>query len=74
LAKVAYIGVGNMGQAKILRLLGAIAILPDDLKNLAAVESQRLAPALTGGPVYTDDNAPVEWLVDKSILGYAGDR
>ena len=66
--------LGSEAPASAERLLGAIAILPDDLKNLAAVESQRLAPALTGGPVYTDDKAPVEWLVDKSILGYAGDR
>ena len=29
---------------------------------------------LTGGPVYTDDKAPVEWLIDRSILGYAEDR
>ena len=29
---------------------------------------------LTGGPVYTDDKAPVEWLIDRSIIGYAGDQ
>jgi spermidine synthase len=55
------------------RLLAAIGDLPDDLKNLAAIESQRIAPMLTGGPVYTDDKAPVEWLIDKSILDYASD-
>jgi spermidine synthase len=55
-------------------LLAAIGTLPDDLKNLAAIEAERLAPSLTGGPVYTDDKAPVEWLVDKSLLGYAGDQ
>ena len=33
----------------------------------------RLAPALEGGEVYTDDRAPVEWLVDKSIVDYAAD-
>ena len=36
------------------------------------------APGLPGGDVYTDDRAPVEWLVDKSLLDYAegdgGDR
>ena len=26
---------------------------------------------LTGGDVYTDDKAPVEWLIDKSIVDYA---
>jgi hypothetical protein len=24
-----------------------------------------------GGTVYTDDKAPVEWLVDKSLIDYA---
>ena len=33
----------------------------------------RLAPRLAGGTVYTDDKAPVEWLVDKSIVEYAAD-
>ena len=28
-------------------------------------------PPLRGGDVYTDDKAPVEWLVDKSIVDYA---
>ena len=28
-------------------------------------------PPLPGGEVYTDDRAPVEWLVDKSLLDYA---
>ena len=30
-------------------------------------------PRLEGGEVYTDDRAPVEWLIDRSILGYAND-
>ena len=34
-------------------------------------DANRLAPGLTGGAVYTDDKAPVEWLIDKSILDYA---
>ena len=34
----------------------------------------RLAPALEGGAVYTDDRAPVEWLIDKSIVDYAARR
>ena len=28
----------------------------------------RLEPPLRGGDVYTDDHAPVEWLVDASIV------
>ena len=28
----------------------------------------------TGGPVYTDDKAPVEWLIDRSIVSYAAEE
>jgi len=64
--------MGTNAPAASDKLLGSIGILPDDLKNLAAIEGARVAPMLTGGPVYTDDKAPVEWLIDKSILDYAG--
>ncbi len=47
------------------------APLPDELEPLAAQSASRLAPALTGGRVFTDDRAPVEWLVDSSIVEYA---
>ena len=63
--------LGSDAPASQEQLLAAIAMLPDDLKNLAAIESQRIGPMLSGGPVYSDDKAPVEWLIDKSILGYA---
>jgi spermidine synthase len=33
----------------------------------------RLAKALDGGEVYTDDKAPVEWLIDRSLVKYAAD-
>ncbi|MCB0874572.1 MAG: fused MFS/spermidine synthase [Solirubrobacterales bacterium] len=66
--------LGSETPASPERLLASIAVLPDDLKNLAAIEAQRIGPMLTGGPVYTDDRAPVEWLIDKSILGYAGEQ
>jgi len=56
------------------RLAEAIPDLPDDLRVVAARESERIEPRLPGGDVYTDDVAPVEWLIDRSILGYAGDE
>jgi spermidine synthase len=31
----------------------------------------RLRPPLHGGEVYTDDRAPVEWLIDRSLVEYA---
>jgi spermidine synthase len=52
-------------------LRAASRALPGDLRPLAARSSARLAPRLRGGRVYTDDKAPVEWLVDKSIVEYA---
>jgi spermidine synthase len=48
--------------------------LPTGLRALAGRIESRLAPALRGGEVYTDDRAPVEWLVDGSLLRYAAGR
>jgi len=45
--------------------------LPIALRPTAEAAAQRLAPPLRGGEVYTDDRAPVEWLIDKSIVDYA---
>jgi hypothetical protein len=56
------------------RLAEAVPDLPDDLRVVAASSSERIEPRLPGGDVYTDDKAPVEWLIDRSILGYAGDE
>jgi spermidine synthase len=52
-------------------MLAAHGHVPLALQGLLASVSGRLAPAPTGGPVYTDDRAPVEWLTDLSILRYA---
>jgi spermidine synthase len=53
------------------RALGeSAASLPTDLRATALASAARLAPAFRSGPVYTDDRAPVEWLVDASIIGY----
>jgi spermidine synthase len=51
-----------------------LAEVPSALIPLAANVAGRMAPALRGGAVYTDDKAPVEWLTDLSILGYAVGR
>ena len=45
--------------------------LPAQLQALALAAADRLGPRLPGGSVYTDDRAPVEWLIDRSILEYA---
>ncbi len=53
------------------RMIAGSQGLPVDLQVLAGGVATRIAPALGGGPVYTDDKAPVEWLTDLSILQYA---
>jgi len=63
--------VGTEGPASAERLREAIPGLATDLQTRAGVEAGRLAPRLPGGEVYTDDVAPVEWLIDRSIIGYA---
>lgn len=49
------------------------ALAPPGLGRLAGAAALRLAPALRGGEVYTDDRAPVEWLIDASIIRVAAD-
>ena len=51
----------------------AASSLPADLRPLALRTADRLGAPLAGSEVYTDDRAPVEWLIDKSLLDYAGD-
>ena len=48
--------------------------MPVEVRNLAAQEAARFGELLGGGEVYTDDRAPVEWLIDRSILGYASEE
>jgi spermidine synthase len=66
--------LGADGPASAGRLLDSRALLPDELGNQAAIEAARIEPRLPGGEVYTDDRAPVEWLIDRSILGYAAEN
>jgi hypothetical protein len=53
------------------RLRTAAATLPPGLRPLALGTASRLRPAPRGERAYTDDRAPVEWLVDSSIVEYA---
>jgi spermidine synthase len=63
--------VGSTATDPAGRLRGAAAGLPTDLAEVAFATAARLAPALSGGRVYTDDLAPVEWLVDTSLAEVA---
>ncbi len=67
--------LGTAGVASAARLRRNLDLLPPELRNQAAIEAIRIGPRLPGGEVYTDDRTPVEWLIDRSIIGYAsGDR
>jgi hypothetical protein len=66
--------LGTEGPASAETLRDGIDALPKGLRHLAAEQAALIGPRLAGGSVYTDDRAPVEWLIDRSILGYAADR
>jgi spermidine synthase len=53
------------------RVRDAVPRLPSGLRSTARLAAGRLEAPLRGGDVYTDDKAPVEWLIDKSIVDYA---
>lgn len=55
------------------RLRRSAATMPPELRPLAREAASALAPRLPGGEVFTDDRAPVEWLVDSSLLDYANE-
>jgi spermidine synthase len=52
-------------------LARTVELLPAALRATGAEAAKRLQPGLRGGPVWTDDQAPVEWLVDTSIVDVA---
>ena len=65
--------VGGDGSISAQRLADSLPELPGQLQPVASAAAARLVPRLAGGRVYTDDVAPVEWLVDTSIVQVAAD-
>jgi hypothetical protein len=63
-------GDGPLSAGRLRRNAGS---LPAELRQVARDAAPKLAPRLDGGEVYTDDRAPVEWLVDSTLLEYARD-
>ncbi|MEA2390063.1 MAG: hypothetical protein QOK31_172, partial [Solirubrobacteraceae bacterium] len=63
--------VAGTGDPSARRLRKAAAALAPSLRPIARAAASRLRPARGGGPVWTDDRAPVEWLIDESIVSYA---
>ncbi|MGQ0842833.1 MAG: spermidine synthase [Sporichthyaceae bacterium] len=66
--------IGTEAGASAANLAAAAAGLPAELAAIARDAGARIGPRLPGGEVWTDDRAPVEWLTDKSLLGYATDN
>jgi spermidine synthase len=66
--------IGSEAPASAANLRDELPELPRDLQAVAAERITEIEPRLPGGEVYTDDRAPVEWLIDRSILGYASEE
>jgi len=66
--------VASRAPLSVDRLRRAAGRLPPVLRATALHAAADVEAPLGGGAVYTDDKAPVEWLIDKSILDYAGDH
>ena len=65
---------GPIEAANIIRATrGRGSPIPPALDDLATGTALRIRPPLTGGEIWTDDHAPVEWLVDLSLLEYANE-
>jgi len=65
--------VAGEGAFSAARLGRNLRSLPAELRPEARQATAGLEPRLPGGEVYTDDRAPVEWLVDSSLLEYANE-
>lgn len=53
------------------RLRERATTMPAEMRSVAASSIDRIQPGLDGGTVYTDDRAPVEWLIDASLVAVA---
>jgi len=65
--------VAGEGSFSAARLRANLESLPVALHPQAREAARELEPRLPGGEVYTDDLAPVEWLVGSSLLEYANE-
>jgi spermidine synthase len=67
------LGIASDAPISAAALRGRAPTLPGQLRPVALAAAERVGPALGGGEIYTDDKAPVEWLIDGSLLDYARD-
>jgi spermidine synthase len=55
------------------RIRAAVPRVHAELRPLFFETAGGLGPAAVGSRAYTDDRAPVEWLIDRSIVSFAAD-
>ncbi|MFM8762850.1 MAG: spermidine synthase, partial [Solirubrobacterales bacterium] len=67
------LGARGPASAEAIRRAVSTGVIPRELVPTARATADRLAPALSGGESFTDDRAPVEWLIDESILSVAAE-
>jgi spermidine synthase len=65
--------IASAAPASAGRLAAQVGTLPTGIRKLGREAAARTGPPLSGGEVFTDDRAPVEWLIDASIVKYAAD-
>ncbi len=65
--------IGTDAPASAARLAAAVPTLAPELRPRALRAAARIGPRLPGGRIYTDDHAPVEWLIDASIVEVAAE-
>jgi len=65
------LGANGAASAEQLAAGARSSAMPLPLRPVALATAARLQAPLPGGDVYTDDLAPVEWLIDGSILKVA---
>ena len=67
------LGANGPASAGQLATAAGSGAMPPPLRPIALETSRRLQSPIPGGDVYTDDLAPVEWLIDGSILKVAAE-
>ena len=66
--------IASEGPLQAGRIKQSVSAGAPALTAVADTAAGRIGPSLRGGSVYTDDRAPVEWLTDLSLLGYAAGK
>jgi hypothetical protein len=55
------------------RVLAQMERVHPEVRSLFARTARGLRPPIVGEKAFTDDRAPVEWLIDRSLISYAAE-